>query len=178
MIDFFKAIANIYSSKVEDTIESGQSDTSKTEPQSAIQPISSNSSYESQIIESVNKHRASLNLCVLQPIIQLSEIAVKHSQWMAQRNTASHAGVEKRYDQAISLGFKTFNENLAGGECYTWQLPEQMQRCAPGWILSLGHKRTMETPEFTYTGMGIVIVPHRNEPDRITYFVTPTFGGI
>lgn len=175
-MDFFKAIADIYAPKTGNTIESEQP--TRVDPQSASQSVSTNLSYEAQIIESINKHRASIRLCVLQSVIQLSEIAVNHCRWMAERNTASHAGIEKRHDQAISLGFRIFNENLAGGECYTWQLPEQIQRCAAGWIASPGHKRTLEQADFTHTGMGIVIVPFPNESDRIKYFVTQTFGGV
>ena len=137
-----------------------------------------NLSGELQILESVNIHRASLKLHTLEPVTQLSTIALRHNQWMQKYNTASHDVWEQRHDQTISLGFRSFNENLAGGECYTQEISQLIASCVPGWIASPGHKRTLEKPEFTHTGIGLLIVPHQSKANRIIFFVTQVFAGI
>lgn len=174
-MDFFKAIADIYAPKVEDAIESQQPDTSRTEPQGAIQSISSNSSYESQIFYSVNEYRTNLRLCGLRSVAQLNEIALTHSRAMQKVNTASHDNGTERGKQAQALGLMSFGENVQMRQCYPHQVAETINQFVPGWIGSPGHRQTMEMSIFTYTGIGLVIAPYQK--GTVIIFATQVFAG-
>lgn len=176
MIDFFKTIADIYAPKVEDTIESRQPDTSRTEPQNAIQSISSNSGYESQIFYSVNEYRTNLRLCALRSVAQLNEIALSHSRAMQKVNTASHDNWTERSKQIRVLGLMNCGENVGARECYPHEVAEMMNWFVSGWIDSPGHRQVMETSIFTYTGIGLTIGPYQK--DTVIIFATQVFAGI
>lgn len=175
MIDFFKTIADIYAPKVEDTIESRQPNTPKIELQSAIQLISNDSSYESQIFHSVNEYRTNLRLCALRSVAQLNEIALTHSRAMQKVNTASHDNGAERGRQVQALGLMSFGENVQMRQCYPHQVAETINQFVPGWIGSPGHRQTMEMSIFTYTGIGLVIAPYQK--GTVIIFATQVFAG-
>jgi uncharacterized protein YkwD len=133
--------------------------------------------FENELFDLVNEHRKSLRLQTVTRTTELNAIASEHTQFMREVNIASHDNWnEKRAPQLLDLGFPNRGENVAGGECYPWEVEKMMNWIVPGWIDSPGHKEVMETPRFTHSGFALSISQHRDlPPDRIVFFATQVF---
>jgi len=154
----------------------GSTNNSSSNSSKSVTP--SSSEIESYILSGVNKRRQELSLRFVAMDAELSKLALAHSRWMNQTGITSHAGWEDWRSQNVQkLGYKTAGENLAGGECYDYELSEQLQLLVPRWIGSPGHRKVIETASFTHTGIGFVVSRFNDQEDRLAYFVTQIFAG-
>ena len=173
-MDLFQQLVNVWTPKASD------SRSNESAPSQSAQQVTTNSdsSPEAQTLFKVNEHRKKLRLGSLTMDSRLSDIAFKHSRWMNQNGAASHAGWETgRQQKVLACGYRTAGENLAEGECYDYQLSEQMTLLVPGWLNSPGHRMVIEIGVFTHTGIGISMSEQMCETgNRISYYATQIFG--
>lgn len=176
-MDLFQKLVGVWIPKANDTCLR-ESTPSGLVRQTTNSDSNSNLSPEAQTLLKVNEHRKKLRLVSLTMDSKLSDIAFRHSKWMNQNNAASHAGWETgRQQKVLACGFKNAGENLAGGECYDYQLSEQFTLLVPGWLNSPGHRMVIEIGAFTHTGIGISMSEQMCETGkRITYYATQIFG--
>lgn len=135
-----------------------------------------NRDFESELFDSVNKHRQSIGL---QPLARLSvfdEIALPHTRYMLQANLVSHDNYKSRFQQILDLGFPSRAENCAGGECYPSEIEQTMDLVVPEWLNSPKHREAIETPQFTHSGFALLITQHRKMPDRVVFFAIQLFA--
>jgi uncharacterized protein YkwD len=86
-----------------------------------------------QVLEAVNRYRATQQLPALQPAADLAALAAEHSDRMAQQRQLSHAGFQDRFVRARR---QTCAENLAAG--FTRAEP-----MLAGWRQSADHHRNL-----------------------------------
>lgn len=107
---------------------------------------------EAEINRRVNQYRLAKNLPPLKMNAEISYVARKHSQNMANKHaTFSHDGFKQRA-KAVgkTIPYKAFAENLA----YLKGYPDLASVAVQGWIDSPGHRKNMEG-NFNLTGVGI-----------------------
>jgi uncharacterized protein YkwD len=138
---------------------------------------------ERRILELINAERAGFKLRPLKTDERLSDIARLHSEDMDRRNFFDHVnpdgkdptgrGRERRYTcrkdfgqyYAEGLAENIFQNNLynrvfvRGSEMtFDWNTAEEIAlTTVDGWMRSAGHRRTILTPRYDKTGIGIFI---------------------
>lgn len=119
--------------------------------------------------EEVNKYRQSLGLRALKMESPLNQIALKHSEDMAQgRIPFSHEGFEDRMKaiKKYAKGPYRMAENLYASNIYA----HLARMCVKGWIESPGHHKNLKG-DWLYTGIGI------SKNARGEYYVTQLYLG-
>ncbi len=110
-------------------------------------------SYESQVVELVNRERAKYGLKPLTENWQLSRVARYKSQDMCDRRYFSHTSPTfgSPFDMIKSFGisYRTAGENIAMG----YKTPAAV---VEGWMNSPGHRANILNGAFTQIGVGYV----------------------
>lgn len=79
----------------------------------------------------------------------VEELALEHSHWMSKSNQFGHAGWKERCrklrseESAVNCG-----EIVARGQ-------ESAESVLEAWLSSSPHKKSIENPEWTHTGIGV-----------------------
>ena len=114
--------------------------------------FSPNAAMESQLIDSVNKERASRNLQTLGKIDKLTQIGRGHSADMFKRGYFAHSSPEGKSvaDRANDAGYLylIIGENLA--------YAPTVELAHKGLMDSKGHRENILSPEFNKIGIGIM----------------------
>ena len=119
-----------------------------------------------QLHELVNTHRERLKLSPVDPNIILTDVAQRHSCFLAKTHTLSHSGEnvreypadqKKLNDHVVRAGYQytKLGENVAAGH-------NSAQEVFQAWIDSPSHRLTIETSRFTALGLGLSAGPRRN----------------
>jgi uncharacterized protein YkwD len=108
------------------------------------------STFESEILKQINKHRANLNLNLLTFNSTIQSFSHQHSNKIAQGIVPfGHNGFEERASQLIKLLQGTaISENVAMGQCS----PEEV---VMSWLKSEKHKKNIEG-DYNLTGISII----------------------
>jgi len=114
---------------------------------------------EIEIVELVNRHRATLGLRPMNISKEITKTAVVHSQNMASGKVGfSHQGADKRVAEIRKvIGGVGFAENIAYGQ-------PTAQSVVEAWLNSPGHRRNIEG-DFTHIGVGIA-----QKEDKTLYY--------
>lgn len=111
------------------------------------------SEFEKQVVELTNQERQAQGLEPLQISEDLSEVAGKKSEDMAQNGYFSHNSPTygSPFDMMDQFGidYRTAGENIAKGQTTPAQVVE-------GWMNSEGHRQNIMNPDFTHIGVGYV----------------------
>lgn len=99
-----------------------------------------------QLLQLVNRHRASQALSAWQPDADLAAIATAHSQRMAARRQIGHDGFDARFAQA---GRRLCVENLAAGF-------DRAEPLLAAWLASASHRDNLLAPQPRQVGLGQV----------------------
>lgn len=102
-------------------------------------------------VQLVNEYRSKLGLSVLTYSPMIEELAQGHSLWMSQGpGRFGHYGWKNRCKQLRrELRSDMCGEIVAFGQ----KTPESVLEA---WLGSPSHRRTIENPEWTHTGVGLV----------------------
>jgi len=102
---------------------------------------------ELEILQLVNEHRKKLNLSKLIPLDIISKVAKTHTDYMIEVGQVSHENFSERSQTLINnVAAKSVAENVAFGF-------SSAQGVFNGWLNSSGHKRIIETVEYTHFGI-------------------------
>ena len=109
---------------------------------------------EQRLWREVNAWRERQGLAPLTRDAALDRLARQHSRHMAEADFFSHrtpggAGLVARV-QAAGIGYRVVAENLATGR----NISRPAQSALAGWRASDGHRRNLQSPRFTRTGIG------------------------
>ena len=129
----------------------------------SLPTLSSVAQIETEIHQLINQHRQRQGLSPLNRDNQLDNIARQHSQRQLSQNTLSHDGIESRIQSAQC---QYFGENVAMNN-----YGNISQTAVSGWLRSSGHRKNIETPDFTHTGIGVVV------DNQGTAWITQNFDG-
>jgi uncharacterized protein YkwD len=123
---------------------------------------------EREIYGRVNAYRRSRGLSVQLLDRRISEVARKHSLWMAARKKLSHRGAGGRFTelQRDPTLLVAFAENVA----LNFGHGNPAQVAVDGWILSPGHYKNMTRRDDRLTGIGVVV------GEDGTWYFTQLFG--
>ncbi|KGX90341.1 CAP domain-containing protein [Pontibacillus marinus] len=109
------------------------------------------SQYEQKVIELTNEKRAEQGLSPLKIDKELSKVALKKSQDMAQNNYFSHNSPTygSPFDMMKQFGieYRTAGENIAKGQ-------RSPQEVVDAWMNSAGHRKNILNENFTHIGVG------------------------
>jgi len=109
------------------------------------------SQYEQKVIELTNEKRAEQGLSPLKIDKELSKVAHKKSQDMAQNNYFSHNSPTygSPFDMMKQFGieYRTAGENIAKGQ-------RNPQEVVDAWMNSAGHRKNILNENFTHIGVG------------------------
>ncbi|QHE51028.1 CAP domain-containing protein [Pontibacillus sp. HMF3514] len=109
------------------------------------------SQYEQKVIELTNEKRAEQGLSPLKIDKELSKVARKKSQDMAQNNYFSHNSPTygSPFDMMKQFGieYRTAGENIAKGQ-------RSPQEVVNAWMNSAGHRKNILNENFTHIGVG------------------------
>jgi uncharacterized protein YkwD len=144
----------------------------------------STTALEQRVHELINQQRTALGLVSLRFDTALADIAVKHSEDMAEqhyfahintagqnptaRGTAAGYSCRKNYGAYYTYGIaeNLFQNNLYSSATYysnretvyDWNSPEEIaQITVAGWMNSSGHRENILTPTFDRVGIGVAI---------------------
>jgi len=121
---------------------------------------------EKQLIELVNKERTKRGLKPLKEQSDLTKIARKHSQNMADKKVSfGHDGFDTRFKQAKEIGARRFGENVA----YSHNMKDPLQTAVNSWMKSRDHKDNI-LGDYKETGIGIAY------DKKGKFFVTQLFA--
>lgn len=109
---------------------------------------------EQRLWREVNAWREQQGLAPLVRDAALDRLARRHSRHMAEAGFFSHrtpagAGLVARV-QAAGIDYRAVAENLATGR----HIEQPAQSALAGWRRSDGHRRNLQSPRFTRTGVG------------------------
>lgn len=111
------------------------------------------SQYEQKVVELTNEKRAEQGLSPLKIDKELSKVARKKSQDMAQNNYFSHNSPTygSPFDMMNQFGieYRTAGENIAKGQ-------PSPQEVVNAWMNSEGHRKNIMNENFTHIGVGHV----------------------
>jgi len=108
------------------------------------------SKFEIDILDLVNKHRASLGLSQLLKNDYISTKCEEHSRYMFENNKASHDYFSIREQEIIdSLEVKSVGENIA----YNLSTAEAVLNA---WLQSPKHKENLENPNWKLFGISTI----------------------
>lgn len=123
---------------------------------------SSASSWQQQMLDSVNSLRAEKSLPALQLCKPLTTAAQRYALVMATQDFLAHTGkdgstfgqrIQKAgYDWANSKTGSSVAENIAAGQ-------NSVKEVMKGWRNSQGHYKNIIQPRFTHVGFGMSINP-------------------
>ena len=109
------------------------------------------SQYAQQVIDLTNNERTKAGLPALKADAQLSGVAAKKSQDMAQNNYFSHTSPTygSPFDMMRDFGitYRAAGENIAQGQ----RTPQEVVN---SWMNSPGHKANILGKQFTHIGVG------------------------
>ncbi|GAA0441301.1 hypothetical protein GCM10008983_18020 [Lentibacillus halophilus] len=111
------------------------------------------SEFEQQVVELTNQERTSQGLDPLKVDTELSKVARKKSQDMADNGYFAHNSPNygSPFDmmEQFGISYQTAGENIAKGQ----STPQQV---VDGWMNSEGHRENIMNPDFTHIGVGYV----------------------
>ncbi|KGP74412.1 CAP domain-containing protein [Pontibacillus yanchengensis] len=132
---------------------SQQQEQAQTEQQNTEQQASTLSQYEQKVVELTNEERTAQGLEPLKIDKQLSDVAEKKSEDMAQNNYFSHNSPTygSPFDMMNQFGvdYRTAGENIAKGQ----RTPQEV---VDAWMNSEGHRKNIMNENFTHIGVGFV----------------------
>ena len=112
--------------------------------------LTSNATYsaiESEILDLVNQHRASIGLSALKPLDIVSNTADDHTNYMIETGEISHDNFQLRSQTLMEkANAKKVGENVAYGY-------SSAQGAVNGWLNSEGHKAIIENEKYTHFGI-------------------------
>ena len=118
-------------------------------------PVNSNtdfSSYQQQVLDLVNAERTKRGLSPLTLDSNLSNVATKKAQDMANKNYFDHTsptyGSPFDMMNRFGISYRTAGENIAKGQ----KTPQEVMN---SWMNSPGHRANILNPDFTKLGVGI-----------------------
>lgn len=114
---------------------------------------SSNSSFQSQVVELVNKEREAAGLSALKSDTLLTKVAVAKAKDMDENNYFDHTSPTygSPFDMMAQFGvsYSYAGENIASGQ----QTPEAVMEA---WMNSQGHRENILNKNYTKIGVGYV----------------------
>lgn len=123
----------------------GKNESGKSNRERSQNPVTT----ENSLTDLMNKHRRSIGLRALKYNLQIEDVAVEHSAYMATGGAFGHGGWRSRCARLrVEFGANNCGEIVAMGQA----TPEAVLRA---WLNSPPHRRAIENPEFTHTGIGI-----------------------
>ena len=146
---------------------------------------------ETNILRIINDFRIANGRSALRVDDRLAEIALAHSQDMAQNNHYSHINLrgEDPTARARRVGYDCYNPRSIGiaenihvlyghtsslGLSYEWETQETMaRRFAADFMASPGHRRNILDPRYGLTGLGVALGSYNGIEHAI--FVTHNF---
>ncbi|WP_345242769.1 CAP domain-containing protein [Pontibacillus salipaludis] len=130
-----------------------QQESAQTQEQPKEQQTNELSQFEQKVVELTNEERAAQGLEPLKIDKELSNVAEKKSQDMAQNGYFSHDSPTygSPFDMMKQFGieYRTAGENIAKGQ----QTPQEV---VDGWMNSEGHRANILNENFTHIGVGFV----------------------
>ena len=146
---------------------------------------------EKEVYDLVNEIRKEHGVGILGWNPDLAYVARKHSQDMAENDFFDHVNLkgEKAVDRLKNEGIYYYNataENIAYGSAIKSYLIDQFGNkidikyrtedelaldAVRGWMNSTPHRESILNPEYTETGVGVVLDPD----DNLTYYFTQLF---
>ena len=126
---------------------------SSSKPQNEVREdevIDDLSSFEKDYIKLLNNYRSSLGLNKLTYVKIIEDVALEHSHYMATGiGRFGHRGWRSRCQRLMN--------ELQGSQCGEIVAMGQKspQDVLNAWIQSPSHRKSVENPDFTHTGLGI-----------------------
>ena len=103
-----------------------------------------NTTKDFEVLQTINNHRQSLGLNILEMNSYISREAFYHTQNMIDINTLTHSGFEQRSEN-IRINLPTTKV----GECVSRNFTNPLV----GWLNSPPHKQIIETADFNFIGV-------------------------
>ncbi|MCD5325449.1 MULTISPECIES: CAP domain-containing protein [Pontibacillus] len=132
---------------------SQQQEPAQAKEQTTEQQTNALSQFEQKVVELTNEERAAQGLDPLKIDKELSNVAEKKSQDMAQNGYFSHNSPTygSPFDMMKQFGieYRTAGENIAKGQ----QTPQEV---VDAWMNSEGHRANILNENFTHIGVGFV----------------------
>ena len=107
-------------------------------------PNYENTTKDFEVLQTINNHRQSLGLSILEMNSYISREAFYHTQNMIDTNTLTHSGFEQRSEN-IRINLPTTKV----GECVSRNFTNPLV----GWLNSPPHKQIIETADFNFIGV-------------------------
>ena len=107
-------------------------------------PNFENTAKDFEVLQTINNHRQSLGLSILEMNSYISREASYHTQNMIDTNTLTHSGFEQRSEN-IRINLPTTKV----GECVSRNFTNPLV----GWLNSPPHKQIIETADFNFIGV-------------------------
>ena len=107
-------------------------------------PNYENTTKDFEVLQTINNHRQSLGLNILEMNSYISREAFYHTQNMIDTNTLTHSGFEQRSEN-IRINLPTTKV----GECVSRNFTNPLV----GWLNSPPHKQIIETADFNFIGV-------------------------
>ena len=107
-------------------------------------PNYENTTKDFEVLQTINNHRQSLGLSILEMNSYISREASYHTQNMIDTNTLTHSGFEQR-SKNIRINLPTTKV----GECVSRNFTNPLV----GWLNSPPHKQIIETADFNFIGV-------------------------
>ena len=107
-------------------------------------PNYENTTKDFEVLQTINNHRQSLGLSILEMNSYISREAFYHTQNMIDTNTLTHSGFEQRSEN-IRINLPTTKI----GECVSRNFTNPLV----GWLNSPPHKQIIETADFNFIGV-------------------------
>ena len=107
-------------------------------------PNFENTAKDFEVLQTINNHRQSLGLDILEMNSYISREAFYHTQNMIDTNTLTHSGFEQRSEN-IRINLPTTKV----GECVSRNFTDPLV----GWLNSPPHKQIIETADFNFIGV-------------------------
>ena len=107
-------------------------------------PNYENTTKDFEVLQTINNHRQSLGLSILEMNSYISREASYHTQNMIDTNTLTHSGFEQRSEN-IRINLPTTKV----GECVSRNFTNPLV----GWLNSPPHKQIIETADFNFIGV-------------------------
>ena len=107
-------------------------------------PNYENTTKDFEVLQTINNHRQSLGLSILEMNSYISREASYHTQNMIDTNTLTHSGFEQRSEN-IRINLPTTKV----GECVSRKFTNPLV----GWLNSPPHKQIIETADFNFIGV-------------------------
>ena len=107
-------------------------------------PNFENTTKDFEVLQTINNHRQSLGLSILEMNSYISREAFYHTQNMIDTNTLTHSGFEQRSEN-IRINLPTTKV----GECVSRNFTNPLV----GWLNSPPHRQIIETADFNFIGV-------------------------